>query len=304
MIMDTPLKHAYLILAHNNYYILERLIKLLDDERNDIFIHIDKKIKNFDESAFQRFVSKSSLVFVKPRIDVKWGHVTFVEAEFILFRSAYEFGNYTYYHLISGVDLPIKSQDYIHSFFSENHGKEFLGISTDSMRDVAYKVTKIHVSTSFYKLQRLWLRKILFFIDRSFAFIQHLVGYNVVKLDKAFSLSKGPNWVSITHDFVELLLSKESECLRIYKHSVCPDEIFIHTVLHNSAFKNKLYNITDEYLGCMRLIDWKRGNPYIFQQSDFNEIMSSDRIFARKFDEKDLKIVDMIFEKLSAKIKQ
>ncbi len=302
--MDTPLKHAYLILAHNNYYILERLIKLLDDERNDIFIHIDKKIKNFDESAFQRFVSKSSLVFVKPRIDVKWGHVTFVEAEFILFRSAYEFGNYTYYHLISGVDLPIKSQDYIHSFFSENHGKEFLGISTDSMRDVAYKVTKIHVSTSFYKLQRLWLRKILFFIDRSFAFIQHLVGYNVVKLDKAFSLSKGPNWVSITHDFVELLLSKESECLRIYKHSVCPDEIFIHTVLHNSAFKNKLYNITDEYLGCMRLIDWKRGNPYIFQQSDFNEIMSSDRIFARKFDEKDLKIVDMIFEKLSAKIKQ
>lgn len=304
MIMDTPLKHAYLILAHNNYYILERLIKLLDDERNDIFIHIDKKVENFDESEFQKFVSKSSLVFVKPRVDVKWGHVTFVEAEFILFRNAYEFGSYTYYHLISGVDLPIKSQDYIHTFFSENHGKEFLGISTDSMKDVAYKVTKIHVSTSFYKLQHLWLRKILFFIDRSFAFIQHLAGYNVVNLDETFSLSKGSNWVSVTHNFVKLLLSNESECLKIYKHSVCPDEIFIHTVLHNSAFKNKLYNITDEYLGCMRLIDWKRGNPYIFQQSDFNEIMSSDRIFARKFDEKDLKIVDMIFEKLSAKIKQ
>jgi hypothetical protein len=302
--MSNPLKHAYLILAHNNYYILERLIRLLDDERNDIFIHIDKKVENFDESEFQKSVSKSSLVFVKPRVDVKWGHVTFVEAEFILFRSAYEFGSYTYYHLISGVDLPIKSQDYIHKFFLENHGKEFLGISTDSLKDVAYKVTKIHVSTSFYKLQRLWLRKILFFIDRSFAFIQHIAGYNVVKLNETFSLSKGPNWVSVTHDFVELLLSKESECLKIYKHAVCPDEIFIHTVLHNSEFKNKLYNSTYEYIGCMRLIDWKRGNPYIFQQSDFDEIMSSDRIFARKFDEKDLKIVDMIFERLSVKVKQ
>lgn len=304
MTMSNPLKHAYLILAHNNYYILERLIRLLDDERNDIFIHIDKKVENFDESEFQKSVSKSSLVFVKPRVDVKWGHVTFVEAEFILFRSAYEFGSYTYYHLISGVDLPIKSQDYIHKFFLENHGKEFLGISTDSLKDVAYKVTKIHVSTSFYKLQRLWLRKILFFIDRSFAFIQHIAGYNVVKLNETFSLSKGPNWVSVTHDFVELLLSKESECLKIYKHAVCPDEIFIHTVLHNSEFKNKLYNSTYEYIGCMRLIDWKRGNPYIFQQSDFDEIMSSDRIFARKFDEKDLKIVDMIFERLSVKVKQ
>lgn len=302
--MNNPLKHAYLILAHNNFYILERLIRLLDDERNDIFIHVDKKVKNFDEYVFKKFVSKSSLVFIKPRIDIKWGHVTSVEAEFILFRSAYEFGSYSYYHLISGVDLPIKSQDFIHTFFEDNNGKEFLGISTDSIKDVAYKVTKIHVSTSFYRLQRLWLRKILFLIDRSFAFIQHIAGYNVVKLDETFSFSKGPNWLSVTNKFVELLLSKESECLKIYKYSICSDEIFVHTVLHNSAFKDKLYNTTDEYLGCMRLIDWKRGNPYIFQQSDFDEIMSSDRIFARKFDEKDLKIVDMIFERLSVKVKQ
>lgn len=292
-------KHAYLILAHNNYYILERLIKLLDDERNDIFIHVDKKIDGFDEQYFLSQVKKSSLHFIQPRVDVKWGHVTFVEAEFLLFRRAYEHGQYSYYHLISGVDLPIKSQDYIHRFFEQNAGKELLGISTDSKKDVEYKVTKVHVSTSFYKLNILWLRKILFLIDRSFAFAQHLIGYNVVKLDKDFSLSKGPNWVSVTQDFVEYLLTKEQECLRIYKHSVCPDEIFIHTVLHNSPFRDKLYNVDDEYKGCMRLIDWKRGNPYIFRKSDFQELMSSDRLFARKFDEKDLVIVNMIYEKLS-----
>jgi hypothetical protein len=295
------LKHAYLILAHNNYYILEKLLKLLDDERNDIFVHVDKKVDGFDEQYFLSKILKSRLVFVSPRVDVKWGHITFVEAEFILFRRAYEQGPYSYYHLISGVDLPIKSQDYIHNFFTENKGKEFLGISTDSNRAVQYKVTKIHVSTSFYKLNILWLRKILFLIDKSFAFIQQIVGYNTIKLDTDFTLSKGANWVSVTQDFVEYLLSKEAECLRIFKHSVCPDEIFIHTVLHNSPFRDKLYDVKDEYKGCMRLIDWKRGNPYIFNKNDFDEIMSSDRLFARKFDEKDLVIVNLIFERLSVK---
>ena len=93
-------KHAYLILAHNNFYILEKLIKLLDDERNDIFIHVDKKINNFDEPHFQKMVTKSSLVFVNPRIDVKWGHINFVKAEFLLFLKAYEYGLYSYFHLI------------------------------------------------------------------------------------------------------------------------------------------------------------------------------------------------------------
>lgn len=36
-------KHAYLIIAHNNWKILERLLILLDDNRNDIYLHIDRK---------------------------------------------------------------------------------------------------------------------------------------------------------------------------------------------------------------------------------------------------------------------
>ncbi len=40
-------------------------------------------------------------------------------------------GHYEYYHLLSRVDLPIKSQDDIHDFFRANQGKEFFGISSD-----------------------------------------------------------------------------------------------------------------------------------------------------------------------------
>lgn len=46
-------KHAYLIIAHNDFDILEKLLVLLDDDRNDIFIHIDKKVKSFDFEYFR-----------------------------------------------------------------------------------------------------------------------------------------------------------------------------------------------------------------------------------------------------------
>lgn len=36
-------KHAYCIMAHGNWEQLQMLITALDDERNDIFLHIDKK---------------------------------------------------------------------------------------------------------------------------------------------------------------------------------------------------------------------------------------------------------------------
>lgn len=36
-------RHAYLIMAHNQWDVLEQLLRALDDPRNDIFLHIDKK---------------------------------------------------------------------------------------------------------------------------------------------------------------------------------------------------------------------------------------------------------------------
>lgn len=36
-------KHAYMIIAHNEFDLLEILVRLLDDPRNDIYVHIDAK---------------------------------------------------------------------------------------------------------------------------------------------------------------------------------------------------------------------------------------------------------------------
>ena len=39
------MKHAFLIIAHNNWWQLKKLIECLDSGTHDIYVHIDKKVK-------------------------------------------------------------------------------------------------------------------------------------------------------------------------------------------------------------------------------------------------------------------
>lgn len=65
----------------------------------------------------------------------------------------------------------------------------------------------------------------------------------------------------------------------------------------NSPFKDNLYmpNCNNNHNACVRLIDWQRGNPYIWRSEDFEQIKYSSCMFARKFDTNvDSEIVDKI----------
>ena len=48
------------------------------------------------------------------------GGYSLVNAEMILLRKATEVGHYNHYHLLSGQDLPIQSQETIQKFFLKN----------------------------------------------------------------------------------------------------------------------------------------------------------------------------------------
>ena len=60
----------------------------------------------------------------------------------------------------------------------------------------------------------------------------------------------------------------------------------------------------DNYLACMRYIDWNRGNPYTFTIDDYEELMKSGCLFARKVDiktEKQRELIDKIYKELMEK---
>ena len=230
------MKHAYLIMAHNEPYILERLIKLIDDERNDIFLHIDKKWKDFDFTYFKDIVKKSHLYFTE-RLDVRWGTDKQIKCELLLFEMASKNGKYAYYHLLSGVDLPLVNQDEIHDFFDKNLGKEFVVFDNhEAILDGALERVKffhffVSWSRSNSKIKKRLFGKIHFV---QLAFEKFLKINRVKKYDLYFR--KGANWVSITDEFVRYVLSKKNEVKKIFKHSYCADELFIQTLLYNSEF--------------------------------------------------------------------
>lgn len=51
-------KHAILIMAHNQFEILEKLMIQLDHQRNDLYIHIDRKSHGFEQSRFEHIYVK------------------------------------------------------------------------------------------------------------------------------------------------------------------------------------------------------------------------------------------------------
>lgn len=57
------MKHAFLIIAHNEYPVLEVLLSMLDDERNDIYLHIDKRATELFQQIKKCQNAESRLLF-------------------------------------------------------------------------------------------------------------------------------------------------------------------------------------------------------------------------------------------------
>lgn len=287
--------HAVMIIAHNQFDLLEKLISALDDKRNDIFVHIDAEADNFDFEHFRR-IPKYSEIHFTDRINVTWGDFSQVKAEIILLKAAVENESkgkkYSYFHLISGCDLPIKSNDEIHEFFKENNGKEFIHFSSEKVSEQSIgRIRYYH----FFRNKRTFVRKL---ISYSVLKVEKLLGVNRLKKDN-FKVQKGCNWFSITGDFAEYIVANMNKWEKIFKYSYCADEVFVQTILLNSPFKDNLYmpNCNNNLIACARLIDWHRDNPYVFRKEDFYLIKSSSAMFARKFDMNiDSDIVDMVLE--------
>lgn len=280
------MKHAYLIIAHNEPEILQLLLSSLDDERNDIYVHIDRKA-SFSASILQ--TSKSHLYVLPIHIDARWGDFSLVKIELTLFKEAYTNGPYAYYHLLSGVDLPIKSQDYIHTYCDEHQGREFIGIANHAtQREINWRSQHWFFFSRDFQSNNM-IKK---FIRAIFARLQSLVRYRRTRLE----VKKGCQWCSITHDFVGYLLQNIDLIRRTFSHTYCPDEMFIQTLCWNSEFRKQIYNATDEFEGCKRYIKWVNGILQPLEMKEVSYMVQSSKWFARKFSTQRMVVVENLLK--------
>lgn len=247
---------------------------MLDDPRNYIYLHLDKKWKLNIQNLYSP--QKMQLFFIKKRMDVRWGDISLIRLEFRLFRMAYANGPYLYYHLLSGVDLPIKSQDYIHEFFQKNYGKEFVGFAQgeETRIDCYNKVMKFHLFSRHFQSSNKLLVHSRIELER--------ILNKILTRNSSVTFKKGINWVSITNECCQYMLSKENSILKRFKFTQCGDEIYLQTLVYNSSFYKKCYNISDEYIGNQREIDWNRGYSYNWTMEDKDFLSHSNKLFARK----------------------
>ena len=286
------MKHAYLILAHSSKILLRELIKALDDVRNDIYVHLDKKA-DFD---ILDFTTQYSTLYILPiRLDARWGDYSLVEVELRLMAEASSKFSYSYYHLLSGVDFPIASQNEIHNFFNKHKGKEFIGFANHTPEaELKWRSQHYFLFSRNFNTKNLCVR----LIRRVFADIQTMLGFKRYPNE----IKKGCQWCSITNEFVIYLLSNKDYIYKNFNHTYCPDELVIQTLCWNSPFKYKVYNLEDEFKGCLRYINWDDGEIHLMDSVDPEKMVQSEYLFARKFSEKGLdnilKIKKMYNEKI------
>ncbi|CDD92275.1 core-2/I-Branching enzyme [Bacteroides intestinalis CAG:315] len=287
------MKHAYLIIAHNEYPVLRALLLMLDDERNDIFLHIDHRSMELYEKIHSVQMQRANLHILSTRNKVYWGDLSQVETEYLLLETASAKEAYSYYHLLSGTDLPIQTQDYIHSFFQINAGKEFVEYWSGNrhQKDLKRKISRYYFFTKHLKRNNSKWHVITAPCHNLALIVQKMVHFN---RKQEVEFRKGSQWFSITHNFCLYLLEKKPFVLRRFRYTLCPDEIFVQTLLWNSSFKKNIYNIEDNNIGSMRLIDWNRGDPYTWKIQDYTELVNSDKLFARKFSSQEEELIKLI----------
>lgn len=282
-------KHAFLIIAHNDWPLLSKLLTCLDDKRNSIFIHIDEK-SNFEfKDVYEP--SESECVYIKKQ-KVMWGGESLISVEMSLIKAAIEYNHFDYLHLMSGQDLPLKTQDEIHRWFNNHQGGNFISQDSNLNNLIINRISKYWFLQNIAGRRRGILFGLLRRLDRVSVRLQE-----ILKVDRTkkipMRIYKGDNWFSITGDMAEILLAFETQIRSWFGKGWCADELFLQTIAYNSSLKDTIVNDS------LREIDWKRGNPYIYTVDDKELLLSSKKLFARKFSmEIDNEIINIVYNRV------
>jgi hypothetical protein len=287
------MKIAYLTVAHDNPGVLKRLIAALSCKDCDFFIHIDRK------ADIRRFsgISGDNILLSEERIPVYHSGYTQVEATLLLLRDALSrTQDYDYFVLLGGTHYPLRSKEYIHRFFEKNRGTEFISTTrmpSDSLGMPLSKLNRIYFEED---------EPVRRFLSRALAKVG-LAQRDHQKFLGVLEPYGGSNWWALSREacryIIEFVQLNES-VPRFFQNTCCPDEMFFHTILGNSPFQS-----------CVRrnftYLHWPaRQRPIFLDSADLQQIELCDRpwlddewgsgeaLFARKFSDDNLKLLDRI----------
>ncbi|QNF34103.1 glycosyl transferase [Adhaeribacter swui] len=279
------MKLAHLILTHNHPDHLKRLIQRLTYGDDVIFIHVDKKV---DITTFHNLISNKNVFFIKNRTSIDWGAFNIVKATLKSFQEILHSGTeYQYINLLSGSDYPLQMPVTIHQFLTDHPGKAFMNYRFiyDDWQEAIPRINEYHLNNyqfpGRYKVQKIMNRLLP----------TRTMPYGLVPVGRS-------QWFTIPTECVKYILeywATHPALRRFTRLTWAPDEFIFQTILYNSEYRHILIN------NDLRLIDWSEGkaSPKTFTLKDKDQLLSSDKLFARKFDSKNCpEILDCLDKKL------
>ncbi len=278
------MKICYLILAHDNFKHLDRLIAALNVDDVSFFIHIDRKTEEQYES------DKENVVIIPEHFDIRWGGYQMIEASLALMRMATKrVADADYYILLSGVDYPIRPKAFLYKLLEQK--KEYI--------DILLMPAPAKPMSRFYYRYFEYDRRNIKLYNPKFLFEVLLKKLNV-RRNIPFKLYAGTQWFALTRECLSYILDtieKEPSYERFFKYSLVPDESFFHTIIGNSPFLQNTETglvYTDWHVPVPPAIIEDRHVDVLKKQVRFDdEYGTRYPFFARKFNDKSV-IVDRI----------
>lgn len=294
-------KHAYLIMAHRDFGQLFRLLRFLDSPETDIYLHVDKKAADFDKSML-RGVCSASRLYLMPRRKLAWGGVSLTKCEIAMLRRALP-GQYDYYHLLSGNDIPLRPLEQIHRYYETHAGEEFIAVNwNETARPGIYgRISQFYLLQDLVGRRGTGLNAWLWELQLILINLQKKLGVDRCR-NFPLRLGKGSQWFCVTHNFAACLVGLYDRILRrSFAFSKGSDELLVQTaVLNSPEFLARL-----SPAGNLRLIDWSRSpdgcSPHTFTAEDYDRMIHSRALWARKVSESvDGAIIDRIYQTIGS----
>ena len=248
---------AYLILAHKNIEQLDLLINKLN-------------VNNNSES--------NQVYFIKKRVNCVWGDFSIVKATCLAIDYLVNLNReFTHCVLMSGMDFPIKSNEEIDIFLNKNINNDFVDFSKDNIYCDSQRY-----SIYYFKYAHLFKNKI---INDLVVKAQYKISY-LLKIERNHPLFSdiyfGSQWWVLskkTLKSVNDFLKNNPKYINFYKNTNIPDEFFFQTIIVNQYNENIINNN-------LHYMIWEEGawHPNTLTMKDKENILKSDKLFARKFD--------------------
>ena len=263
------MRNAWLIIAHNEFAVLQRLVSLLDHEQSDFYLHLDAKVKALPEIV----VEKGRLFVLENRVDVRWGSVSQIETELVLLEAAMRQGPYAHYHILSGTHLPLKPVEELFRFYDAHIGETVARFWAEDAGEADFKLRRYHFPVRDYKSSHPLRRRLCQLTWQGVIKVQKILGIRHLR-DCQFS--KTDNWMSVTEAACKYLTQQSRRILDKYRWSFCGDEFFAATELKAGGFP---------FFDCQNLLyaEFQTDTPRTFPLSAYPQLQRTGCLWARKF---------------------